>query len=801
MSTDQLNDLKKSMSEPDPTTDPKYKKFFANFAVSTVGIILFVAFGSIGLYFSKVAASKILPTNIDFKPYTCTPDNNPEKKPETIMMNLVREFPLKGLGFLLGMPAISKYCQEAKFDEKTFDKSFKGTRMRNLWEAQDDDFNKAKGTEASNMDRWKSESMNRMISAGFQFIQTIFGGLSGMNETLMMLLFGLIGSIFFPIFMIVNICTSLWAHISALGKKGIDGSLHTGVSWLKRKTRAENGETDFSEPPPSIYKMLGLVSKKEPTDISWAENIMFVLKMIVFYLGFIIYFMVSSLLISPIYTTFWTIAKTAAVKYKVKLNDDFSPDESGGFSKLKGIGDFIRDSFAYKRTYLVMLSIINLLMQANVYLGTYYFAAIFISIVLAIVFCDIFVSKTSPNDNTMIQLDTDNTDINNEEDKLDEEDEADDCEKNADAIKKIQDKIDQLAFTDGKSLYNLQTKVNVLLKQSYLCCNDKIVVGIDGKYTTKQLEDLQKMPEFQKLNDDFNNLAKQYFNGADFGKRSLLLDTSDPLEIQVQKLNAQLKYLLKYNIALQTAYDKCNQSLEVFEKAGKATPRKPERGLAVIDASNYPGKNFFTLMSKIQEGEKYIYKVRPNVVDIITSKINENKSAKALNDASAPPANAKLSTNAPTPTVASTEPNLALTAKVPQDNSILARIGLKNNKNNLKYNEVFMPLETMIAELMTTIFGNKNIFIDMVISPDAVTNIMENFIIKMNEDLITITDRNDIFGNFLSKTGVTGAGVTGAGLMRGGSRKNHSRRNIKHQVKEQVHHSEPEPKQYNIRLV
>ena len=111
-----------------------------------------------------------------------------------------------------------------------------------------------------------------------------------------------------------------------------------------------------------------------------------------------------------------------------------------------------------------------------------------------------------------------------------------------------------------------------------------------------------------------------------------------------------------------------------------------------------------------------------------------------------------------------------------------------------------MPLETMIAELMTNIFGNKNILIDMVISPDAVTNIMENFIAKIDEDINTITDPNDIFGKFLSKSGLV---TVGAGGLRGGGRKNRSRRNIKHQseAKVQTHHKETEPKQYNIRLV
>jgi len=766
MSTDEIDDLKDTSTQSDPTKDPQYSKFFANFAVSTAGILVFVALGAIGLYFTKIAAAKIIPTNIEFKPYTCTPNPDPEKRPEVIMMNLVREFPFKGLG--IWMPAISKFCQQAKFDDKSFDKSFKGSRMRSLWEAQDEETNKAKGIEVSNFARWKSESMNQMISAGFSFIQTVFGAFSGWNETLFMLFFGMLGSIFFPIFMIVNVFTSIWAHISALAKKGVDGSLHTGISWLKRKTRKENGETDFEEPPASIFKVLGLASKKEPDDITWWENIMFVLKFIFFYMLISIYFMISSLLVSPIYTTFYTIFKTVGIKYKLKLEDDFSSDDSGsGDSGLKGIMNFIRDSFAYKRTYLVALSIVNLLMQANIFLGTYYFAAIFISIILAIVFCNIFVSKKSPGDNTQIPMDPDTDSKSNDDDELDAEDEGDECDNNKDAIEKIQAKIADLVYNNKDSLHNTQSQSQEILSKAYLCCNDKMKIA-SGVYTTAQVTELQQMTGFQKLNEDANNLAKQYFNGADFGKKSLLLDTSDPEEIQVQKLNAQLKYLQKYVVALQTANKQCLISLQGFANIDTAVILKT----LPKDTTGLPGNPFFLLMKSLQKAETAIYQVRPKIIDIITESVERNKTNK---DTSAP------------------KPDLTL--GVPKDNSLLSKIGINTIKNNLKYNETFMELESTIGKLMTTVFGNKDVFIDIIIEPTAqVTKSIQDYDNFISKGLDLIASEK-VFEEVIKGLDLNGTNKTLVPLIVGGGKKNHSRRNHKTQAEPNA------TKEYNIRLV
>jgi hypothetical protein len=275
------------------------------------------------------------------------------------------------------------------------------------------------------------------------------------------------------------------------------------------------------------------------------------------------------------------------------------------------------------------------------------------------------------------------------------------------------------------------------------------------------------------LNEDVNNLAKQYFNGADFGKKSLLLDTSDSEEIQVQKLNAQLKYLQKYVVALQTANKQCKNSLVNFAGAQPIEDIKKGATLTAAKIDTFPGNPFFLLMTNLQKAETAIYQVRPKIIDIINKSVEGNKTNK---DTSAP------------------KPDLTL--GVPKDNSLLSKIGINTTKNNLKYNETFMELESTISKLMTTVFGNKDVFIDIIIapSPEVKQSITDynNFIIK---DLALIKDE-PVFKQTIAGLNLDLPNPTlGTPLISGGGKKNHSRRNHKTQAEPIV------TKEYNIRLV
>ena len=105
MSTEAIDNL---LTNKETTNDPNFVKFFMNFGILTGVIIVFVIIGAMGLYLTKVAESGVLPTNPLGKPYNCTGDDL-KTAGDYIKMNIVREYGLKGLAFLVGMSPINTY--------------------------------------------------------------------------------------------------------------------------------------------------------------------------------------------------------------------------------------------------------------------------------------------------------------------------------------------------------------------------------------------------------------------------------------------------------------------------------------------------------------------------------------------------------------------------------------------------------------------------------------------------------------------------------------------------------------------
>jgi len=670
MSTDAIDNVQNSN---DPKEDPNFKKFFANFGVTTGIIIGFVVLGSIGLYMSKIALSGILPTNPLFKPYTCLDNTDPVKSGD-IEMNIVREFGLKGLGWMLGQSPISAYSQQATFDEKAFEKTFKGGYIKSLFDA-------TQNPNPSNFSLWRSDVLNVMVSSSFSIIQTVFGSVGSLNESVAMFLFGLFGVACLPFLMLYNIGNSFWNHITSLLNVG---SLTKGLEFLKLKTRAENGEKDFSPPPPLSFDGF-FIGKKEPTDITVGEKIRFGLKWIFTVIGIACYFLVSMLLFSPVFVTFYTLFKPLLAKYRLKLNETYSGDSGSGKSESKGLFSFIRDTFAYKRSYIIFLSIINLFMQTNTYLGTYYFAAVIIAVIIAIVYCNIFVSKKSSNDNTMIPMKKDSNSGDNDNDELDSDDDGDDCVDEKDQLKLIQEQIDKIFKEDNtltkKCINTNQRETIELINQVIQVCDQVQKQDPSNILTKVQLKDKEG---FKELDEDVNSLVKLYFSGNDLGRQLLVLDASDEPEIQIRKLNAQLKYLRNYQKSLESAYDKCKASLTTFATAS---------GITIPPVNSKISTPFLQLMTVVQEGEQTIYTIRPKILDIINGYIKQQED------------------------IGNTNPNIDLNAGVSR-NSLMSRIGLKKDKANLLYMERVMPLEQTIKQISTNLLPGKDILLDLIL-PDT----------------------------------------------------------------------------------
>jgi hypothetical protein len=464
MSTEAINNLQ---NEKNPKDDPNFVKFITNFGVMTGVVIGFVVLGAIGLYMAKVAESGILPTDANFKPYTCELPNPPLPAPDFIKMNIVREFGMKGMAVLLGYKAINAYSQLAKFDAKAMEKGFKSSLIKSLYEATQNPDPTNKEWKPTNLALWRSDVLNQMVASSFGFIQATFKGLSQMPEWLAMLIFGLIGLIFIPFFIIYNIGVSFWCHFKSLANVGF--SLTKGFEFLEAKTREENGEKNFDKPN-YIMRMMGIEKERTPEEIEHIKKEVTIGSRIVSWilwifatLGLSIYFLGSMLVFSPMYLTFYTMFKTILARYKLKIEDDFSP-QGGGVSGLKSIITFIKDTFSYKRTYIIFLSIVNLFMSANTYLGTNYFVGVIIAVILAIVYCNILVSKKPDGDNTLIKIVRKNgVGGDDDEDSEPEEEEEDDCENEGDQIQVYKDKIGEYST----KVYKSQTEAIKTIKISY----------------------------------------------------------------------------------------------------------------------------------------------------------------------------------------------------------------------------------------------------------------------------------------------------------------------------------------------
>jgi hypothetical protein len=251
----------------------------------------------------------------------------------------------------------------------------------------------------------------------------------------------------------------------------------------------------------------------------------------------------------------------------------------------------------------------------------------------------------------------------------------------------------------------------------------------------------------------------------------------------------------------------------------KTQTENPElQGLTINDKpdSTDNGIPFIRLMNIYRQSERYIYTIRPNIIEII------NDVADSQTD---------MNTN------------------IEQEKTLLQKLSIKksNPKMNAKYfNDVF-PLESVIKQLDTDLFdGVNNVFMDLLVDRDDQPNQKYNAIIDMFiESIKTKVDKilkdpmfkklfeGSVASNSSSSssassvtnttktTTATGAGTlvdptaagsgatntgtgsgatntgTGSSGMRGGKRRSRSNRTSNHTN----NHVVSDEKQYNIRLV
>jgi len=369
------------------TGGPNVGGFILYYTLGLLGIILWVLFGTTWLYISKLATSGI-PTDTKYEPYTC--DINPElgKNPDgtkiTVPMNSVYELGMKGLAFwqIWSDTAINKWQQEATIESREFIDSFKDTLIE---EMRDSANIKGTGPAASTgLTKFWSIILNNTAARGFRSYDMFSIKSDKISDSLKIIVYGLFGLILFPFIWLINGFCSAWYIIKAalfnenldnMNDGGADNILDS-IGSLKYLDTDEAGAFGIKNWPKSIGR--GIV---------WLIIWMFVFPVLTFF-------------VLPVYSTFMPFFKMLfSGSYTLKVDNKFY--NSNEHTDSKSFFDFIKDTFAYKRTLLLLLSVLNLFTCANTYLGQNYLGAVVIAVIFATIFGNIFVD-TKPEDNTMI---------------------------------------------------------------------------------------------------------------------------------------------------------------------------------------------------------------------------------------------------------------------------------------------------------------------------------------------------------------------------------------------------------------
>ena len=360
-------------------------KFIWNFALSMIGIILFIIFGTSWLYISKLSSANIIPFDTKYEPYTC--DENPDfgknlDGPIKVPMNTITELDYKGLKFW-GDP-IGKWEQEATFASQDFIKSFKDSFISNLRKKTDNP------ASASNFDKCASILTNNVAAHGFWLYNLVSSSDFSAdnirkrfpNDSFKIIIYGMFGLMLFPFFWVWNGMASFW---------------YTG------KTLTCNEDENNPNDGGYLGGLFDSIDALKNGD-SFVQNIWkAILRFFVWIPIWMIVIPILTMFVFPAYATFYPFFKMLfSPGYKLKEDGPFK-NEKQKQSVVKFLMDFIKDNLIYKRILILVFTILNLFTCANTYLGAQYFGAVVLATVLAMYFGNIFVN-TEPYDETMIPV-------------------------------------------------------------------------------------------------------------------------------------------------------------------------------------------------------------------------------------------------------------------------------------------------------------------------------------------------------------------------------------------------------------
>jgi hypothetical protein len=375
----------KKAEDSDSTTDKAdWKGFSKNFSNGLITGIFFgvVVIGSMGLFLAKVANANILPTKCDIEPY---PSSKPLEKMiqirdvpiDIIYMNPVKILGLFGLKFWEEPTPDTYFIQEANFvngpAELNFMNDFKNSwlcTLKNKAYPPEDPKAKEKPPVDSNnfikpKDKPKNspfwayefETMKSMTCTSFSIINKVFFYMNYLPEWATMILFALFFSVIITVIFIANMLYGIWDHISNFGE--LVKNLYNFEDF--------NGEQeDPREAALPFYKKWSTITN--------------VLYLITYFIGA----MYSAIIISPVVVTCYTFFKALGANYVVRdKNFDINSSKQEDAPK-QNVFSFIKSALYYKKTFIIILVMLNLMGATNEYLGTSYLPGVIIALLILI---------------------------------------------------------------------------------------------------------------------------------------------------------------------------------------------------------------------------------------------------------------------------------------------------------------------------------------------------------------------------------------------------------------------------------
>jgi hypothetical protein len=355
--TEEMNiiDEKKSDEEGRSKEKSDWPGFFKSFGSGVlmsicVGVILI---GSIGLYTAKVAHANILPDDIDLQPYT-----NIERivKEIPIHMNPLKIRSFYGLNFLSDPEEL--YSQIAKFNSKDFLNTFSDSWLCNIEEWA------KPGRFLSKFWLFESNVLKPMIANTFGLMNSIFYKMNYLPEWLFMLLYSILFTIIFLVLYIYNIFTAIFLHLTNLYQYFLQPD--------------DNDEGKWNKDNPVYFNI---------------KN------MLLFYFIWITTSFLS-VLFSPFFVTIYCLLAPLSATYKLANSDKTSSNSNTAYTFMS----FMKDTVTYKKTFILLLIIFQLIRATNTYLGSSYLPAITIAILILIFMLKIFSTSKPTYDTTEILL-------------------------------------------------------------------------------------------------------------------------------------------------------------------------------------------------------------------------------------------------------------------------------------------------------------------------------------------------------------------------------------------------------------